>query len=237
MLETDDPSPGDKGGHSFESGSAKSVTTYAAGLIREDILSGFLEPGSKLKIGALRERYDIGTTPVREALNLLTSDGLVERVDQRGFRVAVISKAEFSELLKTRCWLEERALAESIANGDQAWEEALVLSHHHLSRFPRSRGDTGFNANPEWEAKHKRFHVALISACGSAILLRYCEQLYDQNIRYRMVAGLSAYPSRHISEEHEAILNAALDRDSEKAVSLLTTHYQRTGRFLEERLS
>ncbi|WP_323794591.1 GntR family transcriptional regulator [Nisaea sp.] len=214
-----------------------SITALAANRIRADILSGFLEPGRKLKISELSERYDVGATPVREALSLLTSDALVERIDQRGFRVALVSKAEFGELLKTRCWLEERALSESIANGDQAWEEALVLAHHHLSRFPRSRGDDGFEANPEWEVRHKRFHIALISACGSSILLRYCEQLYDQNIRYRMIAGTSAYPSRHISEEHEAILNASLDRNVDEAVLLLINHYEKTGRFLEERLS
>ncbi|WP_420402362.1 GntR family transcriptional regulator [Nisaea sp.] len=213
-----------------------STTALTANRIRADILSGFLEPGRKLKIGDLSMRYDVGATPVREALSLLTSDALVERIDQRGFRVAVVSRSEFGELLKTRCWLEERALSESLAHGDQAWEEALVLAHHHMSRFPRSRGAEGFEANPEWEVRHKRFHMALISACGSSILLRYCEQLYDQNVRYRMIAGPSAYPSRHINEEHEAILNAALDRDADTAVSLLISHYEKTGRFLEERL-
>ena len=216
---------------------APSITAQTAGRIRADILSGVWEPGTKLKINDLCERYDVGTTPVREALSLLTSDCLVDRVDQRGFRVAIISKAEFSELLKTRCWLEERALRESIANGGQAWEEALVVAHHHLSRFPRSRETGGFDANPEWEIRHKTFHVALISACGSSILLRYCQQLYDQNIRYRMVAGVLAYPSRKINDEHEAIFAAALDRKVDEAVSLLITHYERTGRFLEERLS
>lgn len=214
-----------------------SATASAAQRIRADILAGVWAPGTKLKISDICARYGVGTTPAREALSLLTSDALVERVDQRGFRVAIVSKAEFNELLKTRCWLEERALTESIAHGDRAWEEALVLAHHHLSRFPRSRDTGGFDANPEWEIRHKRFHMALIAACESSILLRYCQQLYDQNIRYRMIAGVSAYPSRQISDEHEAILSAALDRDADRAVSLMITHYERTGRFLEQRLS
>lgn len=213
-----------------------SLTAQTAGRIRADILNGAWKPGTKLKISDLCTRYGVGTTPVREALSLLTSDNLVERVDQRGFRVAVVSKAEFSELLKTRCWLEKRALEESILHGDRAWEEALVIAHHHLARFPRSREGGDFDANPEWEIRHKTFHTALISACGSSILLRYCDQLYDQNIRYRMISGISAYPSRRIGEEHEAIMSAALDRDADVAVSRLISHYESTGRFLEERL-
>lgn len=216
---------------------ATSLTALTAARIRADILSGSWAPGTKLKISDLCARYEAGATPVREALSLLTSDALVERVDQRGFRVAKISRAEFSEVLKTRCWLEERALREAIAHGRRDWEEALVLAHHHLSRFPRSRESGGFDANPQWEVRHKTFHMALIAACGSAILLRYCDQLYDQNIRYRMIAGVSAYPSRRISDEHDAILNATLDRQPDAAVALLVAHYERTGRFLEERLS
>lgn len=217
--------------------SAPSITAQTAARIRADILSGTWAPGSKLKISDLCARYETGATPVREALSLLTSDTLVDRVDQRGFRVAVISKAEFIEVLKTRCWLEERALREAIAHGGQPWEDALVLAHHHLSRFPRSRESGGFDANPQWEVRHKTFHMALIAACGSSILLRYCDQLYDQNIRYRMIAGVSAYPTRQINAEHEAILNATLDRQADAAVDLLVAHYQRTGRFLEDRLS
>lgn len=216
---------------------ATSITAQTAARIRADILSGAWAPGTKLKIGDLCARYTVGATPVREALSLLTSDTLVDRVDQRGFRVAVISKAEFGEVLKTRCWLEERALREAIARGGQAWEDALVLAHHHLARCPRSRENEGFGVSPEWEVRHKAFHMALIAACGSSILLRYCDQLYDQNIRYRMIAGVSAYPSRQINDEHQAILNATLDRQSDDAVDLLVAHYERTGRFLEERLS
>ncbi|MGI9492376.1 MAG: GntR family transcriptional regulator, partial [Geminicoccaceae bacterium] len=59
----------------------------------------------------LRQAYGSGSSPIREALSLLTSDGLVERVDQRGFRVSLVSAETFDELLTTRCWLEERALA------------------------------------------------------------------------------------------------------------------------------
>lgn len=209
-----------------------SLTLQAYRRLREDILSGALLPASRLKIEALMTRHEMGATPIREALSLLTSDGLVERLDNRGFRVAAVSRADFEELLKTRCWLEGRALAESIAAGDAIWEEQIVLALHRLSRTPRTADEGATLADPHWEELHKAFHRALISACGSSILLRFCDQLYDRNIRYRQLAGLRSYPGRNIGTEHQAIAEAALDRDPEVAVQRLTQHYEQTGRFL-----
>ncbi len=65
----------------------------------------------------LMETYQTGQTPLREALNRLTSDGLVEVREQRGFYVRDISRAELAELTKTRCWVESLALRE-IHGGD-----------------------------------------------------------------------------------------------------------------------
>lgn len=216
---------------------AESLTSRAYAQLRAAIIAGDLAPGRKLKIDELRQLYGYGGSPIREALSLLTSDGLVSRFEQRGFNVAEVSRREFSELLKTRCWLEERALRESIAHGGKEWEERVILAQHWLSREPRTRNDGGaFLANETWEVRHKEFHTALISACGSSILLRICDQLYDQNIRYRMLSGPAAYPSRNVADEHAAIMQATLDRDADLAVAKLVEHYNKTGAFLAERL-
>ncbi|MGI9491593.1 MAG: GntR family transcriptional regulator [Geminicoccaceae bacterium] len=214
-----------------------SVTAQVYDRARADILTGVLEPGQKLKIDELRQVYGSGSSPIREALSLLTSDGLVERVDQRGFRVALVSAEAFDELLTTRCWLEERALTESIERGGKDWEERVVLAEYHLSRTERSISKNAFVANQDWERRHKDFHMALISASGSSILLNFCNQLYDQKVRYRHVAGKVAYPKRNITKEHQAIMQAALDRDAEGAVAGLVKHYRATGAFLAKGLA
>ena len=215
----------------------ESMTSRAYARLRSDIISGKLQPGRKLKIEELRRAYDVGTSPIREALSLLTSDHFVERIDQRGFRVAEVSDAEFSELLKTRCWLEDRALRESIANGGAAWEEKVVLANHRLSRIPRSESRDHFVANADWETAHKQFHMALISQCGSSMLLKFCNQLYEQNIRYRQLSGSKAYPARDIAQEHGAICDAALARDADLACQRLISHYERTSRFVKDQLA
>lgn len=220
-----------------DSTGSESMTSRAYMRLREDIISGVLEPGRKLKIEELRRRYDVGSSPIREALSLLTSDHFVERIDQRGFRVSEVSAEEFEELLKTRCWLEERALRESIANGSTEWEERVVLANYRLSRIPRSADSDHFVANREWELQHKHFHMTLISACGSSMLLKFCDQLYDQNVRYRQLSGTKAYPERDIAEEHNAICDSVLARDADLAAELLVNHYRRTSNFLSDDLS
>lgn len=215
----------------------ETLTSRAYAAVRRDIISGRLQPGAKLKIEELRDRYDAGASPIREALSLLSSDGLVDRIEQRGFRVADISKDEFTDILKVRCWLEERALREAIENGDAAWEENLVLAAFRLSKEPRSTGaGSNFVANAKWEVRHKAYHRALISACQSPTLLAYCDQLYDQNVRYRNLAGALSYPDRDPADEHEAILEATLKRDANAAVSELLDHYRTTGAFLADLL-
>ena len=217
-----------------DNGGPESITSRAYAQLRSDIMSGRLQPGRKLKIEELRKLYDVGTSPIREALSLLTSDKFVERIDQRGFRVATVSLSDFDELLKTRCWLEERALRESIANGDNRWEEQVVLATYRLSRVPRSEAEDHFVANAEWEARHKHFHMTLISASGSSILFKFCDQLYDQNIRYRQLSGSTAFPARDVNTEHGAICDAVLARDADLAAELLIAHYENTGIFLRE---
>ncbi|MBL4666947.1 MAG: GntR family transcriptional regulator [Sneathiella sp.] len=177
-----------------------------------------------------------GASPVREALSLLTSDQLVERIDQRGFRVSLINLKTFEELLKTRCWLEERALRESIGSNDVNWEERLILAHHRLKRAARSVDKNNFVLDTNWEELHKKFHMTLLSACGSSILIKICEQLYDQNKRYRNIAGTNVTPKRDVTGEHDAIIQHVLDKDADKATVELIQHYKKTGELLAQQL-
>ncbi len=202
--------------------------------IRRDILTGTLSPKKKLRTDELRELYEAGNSPIREALNRLSSDGFVVREEQRGFHVASVSKVELQELVKTRCWIEETALRQSIMNGDTDWEEQLVLAYHRLVRVPRFGDDANYARNPKWDGLHRAFHMALISACGSRWLMGFCEQLNDQSDRYRQLAVAASFPARDPKEEHAAIYEAAIDRDADKAVSLLCAHYQRTAAIIEK---
>ena len=190
------------------------------------IVTGELMPGEKLKIEELREMLDTGASPIREALSLLTSDQLVERIDNRGFRTAGTSPENFQEILNLRCALEDMALRGSIGNATVQWEEEVVLSHHRMTRSARDDADT-------FEEHHKTFHMSLLANSASPVLLRFCSQLYDLNIRYRYLAGRSlGYQKRDVASEHEGILQAAINRDADLASERLQNHYRQTGAFL-----
>jgi DNA-binding GntR family transcriptional regulator len=205
-----------------------SATQMAYNAIRRMIVTAELPPGEKLKIESLKDILQTGASPIREALSLLTSDQLVERIDQRGFRSAPVSQANFTEILTLRCALEDMALRQSIANADQDWEEKLVLVHHRLTRANPSDGAL-------FEDLHKTFHMTLLGKCDSPILQRYCSQLYDLNVRYRYLAGRSLnYKRRDVSREHQGILDATIARDTDLASKRLLDHYQQTGTFLQD---
>src|SRR5258708_21115722 len=151
----------------LEGGPSAAITRTSAIFerLRREIIQGTLLPGEKLRIEVLRTRYNVGGTPLREAMNRLSTEGLVTQSDQRGFRVTPVSADELLELTRTRCWINEVALRESIARGGRDWEEHVLLSLHRLSRIPIVVDNS--RMNPDWSELHRVFHAALLAVCGS----------------------------------------------------------------------
>lgn len=196
--------------------------------MRLDILDGKLKAGEKLTMHRLQERYEVGNSPIREALNRLIPDGLVEQQDRKGFYVQKLSRADLSEITKMRCWLGDIGIRESIRLGDLEWEESVILAHHRLKREPRFQDDEKLKSNRHWEHLHESFHQALLSACESTWLMVYSKNLLDLSERYRRNDLEVDYEPRNAQSEHDAILAATLDRDASKASELLQKHFQMT---------
>lgn len=198
--------------------------------LRREIIQGVLLPGEKLRIEVLRTRYKVGGTPLREALNRLSTEGLVTQSEQRGFRVTPVSADELLELTRTRCWINEIALRESIGRGDRAWEERVLLSFHRLSRVPVV---VDSRMNPEFSELHRVFHGALLAGCGSRWLMDFNDLLFDCAERYRnLIAVLGDDNARDVLGEHRAITEAAIERKTALAIGLLNDHYEKTSRAL-----
>lgn len=204
--------------------------------LRSDIIWGKLAPGAPLRSDELRQAYDIGISPLREALARLVSERIVTSTGQRGFRVAPIGKKDVIDVTETRVIIETAALKRSIENGDVAWESALVAAHHAFSRsrIPTSQGpDAEF-----WAARHRALHLALLVACGSEWQLHLAALFFDQAERFRISAIRipESTSGRDPAKEHQEIVTAALDRDSKRAVGLLEQHYRSTMRLVLETL-
>lgn len=201
-------------------------------LIRRDILQGILLPDEKMRIESVSDRYKIGSVPVREALNRLSAEGLVKRKKQRGFFVAPLELDDLEELVKTRIWAEKKALCESISQGDDAWEDELILSYHGLVRVARKlKPGSEREISEAWDVRHKEFHLLMLKPCGSIWLKEFCSLMMDQAVRYRNISmNINSSNARRegASDEHKAILESVLARDEALACRQLEEHYLAT---------
>jgi len=204
--------------------------------LRNDIIQGTLIPGSKLKIDLLRGEYDVGATPVREALSRLTSSGFVITEGQRGFRVAPVSIEDLTDITEMRITLELKALRKSILTGGDDWESNVVASYYQLSKLEKL--DISKNLD-QWDERNQAFHSSLISECSSKWLMHFYNILYDQHRRYRNISLSDRGDKRDVHSEHKRIYEAALERDADTACKETESHIRltanRTKQILEKK--
>ena len=192
--------------------------------IRADIVCGRLPPGERLTLDRMRDAYEASVGTLRENLNRLSSEGLIVADGSRGFQVTPISAANLREVAAMRCLLESHALRDSFEAGDMEWEGSVVAAHHKLASMEQ-RMKTGAHAQAQaWKRYDREFHHALISACGSQVLLETHAVIYDRYLRYQMVAAV--YRGNVAAGEHRRLLDCALKRDWKGAQATLTKHVQ-----------
>lgn len=202
--------------------------------LREDIVTGRLRPGERLRTETLRQRYDVGGSPVREALMRLEAEGLVVLEENKGFRVAEVSREQLDDLTATRIEIEAIALRKSIEIGGVEWEANLVSAMHFLASVSREPNDAPPERNANWLAYHREFHRALVAGCRSPMLLDIRERLFDLAERYVALSISTKGDSRDHEAEHKALMTAALERDVERAIRLNTEHIERTTEKLKQ---
>ncbi len=196
--------------------------------IRHDIIDGTLEPGSRLRIERLRERYGVGSSTIREALSLLLSDALVTSEGQKGFTVSPISLEDLEDLSRVRILLEAEALTDSIENGTDEWEAGIVAAYHRLSKVQERVDRHEEGALEEWELRNREFHQALTACCGSSWITYMLDVLNRHSERYRRIALVDETKPRRVDDEHRALMEAALDRDAELIRKISADHIQKT---------
>jgi DNA-binding GntR family transcriptional regulator len=200
----------------------ESVGDSAYRRIRTDLIFGTLEPGQKLKLEKMSVAYGTSVSTLRETLNRLCSEGFVVAEGQRGFEVASISAGEFQQIAELRELLEDHALEQSFKAGDLDWEARVVSAHHKLAVMERSMLAGDKSRAESWKQCDWQFHRALISACGSQVLLDAHAAVYDKYLRYQMIAVV--FRGEIAAVEHRQLMEAALRRDAKAACKVLHTH-------------
>jgi DNA-binding GntR family transcriptional regulator len=218
---------------------ATTLSEVAYQRLRADIVAGVLDAGKPLRLEALRQRYGLSFSPLREALMRLQSERLVLSTALRGFSVAPLSREEMKDATETRILIESEALRRSMRDGDDDWEAGIVASFHALGlqveRQSRNSGEMDPADMRAMEERHQQFHRALIAHCGSPRLMELADQLYVETQRYRLpslIGRVAGTPPRDVAAEHQQIMDATLRR-SDDAVRYLAEHYRRTADIIE----
>lgn len=189
--------------------------------IRSDIIFGRLQPDQKLRLEALKERYGVSISTLREILSRLSSEGFVVAEGRRGFEVAPVSATDLRELAELRVLLESHAIEQSFERGDTEWEGRVVSAHHKLAVVEQRMGSSK-RENALWKRYDEEFHQALISDCGSKALMEAHRRVFDRYFRYPMIWA----DRRGIQpiKQHRQLMECALARDSKRAKAILRVH-------------
>lgn len=209
-------------------GMQKQVSTVGSNTyekIKHDIIFGELAPGSKLKLDALKGRYEASVSTLRETLSRLASNGFVSAEEQRGFFVTPVSKEDLIEIANLRILLECYALKTSVENGDTDWEGNLVAAYHKLHLMEKRMLSGDHSEKELWKRYDWEFHQAMIQACESENLLALHSILYDKYLRYQML--VLTYRGKEAVAEHKAMFDAALARNATQAQKILEEHIRR----------
>jgi DNA-binding GntR family transcriptional regulator len=202
----------------------ESIGENAYRRMRADIIFGRAKPGQKLKLERLKDTYGASVSTLREILNRLSSEGLVVAEGQRGFEVSPVSAANLQEVAALRLLLETHALRDSFAAGDMEWEGRVVAAHHKLASMEKIMDEGDRSRTEDWKRYDWEFHQALISACGSRVLMETHAAVFDKYLRYQMIA--LSFRGDVAAREHAALRDCALGRDAEAASAILKTHIE-----------
>ena len=203
-------------------GGHRTLAERAFATLHEAIVTGVLAPGERLPIEELAEVLEMSPMPIREALRLLDSVGLVENIPHRGARVTELSIDDLREVYEARLALEPLAVRHAAENftKENAERATEALSAHVKAYKQRDPGLV-------WST-HTAFHFALYDAANSRWMSRLIHPLWETSERYRfaMLPVRQNLDKRRL--EHERILQACIDHDPDVAVRELHNHLART---------
>lgn len=227
MLESNGQSVGDTDAAVLVTAPVKPPTSsrFVAAQLREAILRGSIAPGTHLRQTQLAREFGVSTTPVREAFQLLQSEGIVESDPHRGVVVRRPSAADVAEDYEIRCELECFAAAKALPN----------LTDRHLAELDALEDQMeAVSTEEQYVELNQRFHDTLYRAsgqerlCALIVNLRASSSAYVYHRSYMLRLGQeerNEYLHR-LWSEHREILTACRARDCDRLVATLRAHIE-----------
>lgn len=198
--------------------------------LREAIIDGSLKPGERVMEVQLAEKLGVSRTPVREAIRKLELEGLLIMVPRKGAYVADVSFKDVLDVLEIRASLE--GLAASLAAEKMTEEEVQILQM-------KSREFSKCVENDDVQGmihKDSEFHDIILKSARNAKLLNIIEGLRDQVQRFRVVYFTEFNKSSYLTQEHQRVLEAISNRDSEVAQKYAQQHIENIKNYIISRM-
>ncbi|MCA3596198.1 MAG: GntR family transcriptional regulator [Methylobacterium sp.] len=186
--------------------------------IRDLIRSGELEPNSRVNELELAERFGISRTPLREAIKILATEGMLELLPNRGARVAAVNEAEIDEMLEVIAGLEANA-ARLLAMRISDSEIADIAELHEVMLEAYEKRDEA-----HYFTLNRQIHEAMMRAAKNATLAQLYAGLSSRIQRFRYAAHKTPEQWRRAIDEHEDMLRLMIERDGEKLAALMERH-------------
>ncbi len=185
--------------------------------LRQQIITGALSAGEKLRQDHIAKSFDTSHVPVREALLRLQAHGLAHSEPRRGMRVSVLDPAEIREVIEMRVALEPLALQQAAQN----------MSPTDLDRIEAARiACDDAETMPEWEARNRAFHRAILTPCGLPRLLHTIDDLHIASARHLFAHWRPKWTQR-VDKDHLSIVQALKRKDTGAATAILIRHIRR----------
>ncbi len=195
---------------------------FAYQTLRDGIMRCEIAPGERIVIDEVARRLRVSTIPVREALHLLQSEGLVLNVPHVGATVAPITRESIVDvfvLLEGLGTVATRLVAEKASPGDFGLLEAMVADMDDALEEAR---------HEDWAALNTRFHLAISALPGLPMLRDMAERVLDRWLRVRRFyfSGVLIHRIEQAQREHHEMLQAMRERDFDRLRALVHKHNQ-----------
>ncbi|MDF2521380.1 MAG: GntR family transcriptional regulator [Clostridia bacterium] len=200
-------------------------------ILREDIISQRIKCGEKLTLKSLQERFDISSTPIREAIKRLSQEGLIDHITNIGGKVVDISEKDIIEIYDFCSILDVAALKLALSSDK---EDELI---RHLRECIEQQEASLKQGNIEDFKLHSDdFHD---------ILYKYADnsKLYDASLRIRSLFSILTNRYQNfinaetvVFKEHKSIYEAIRDKAYDKAIALMENHFEHAKNYLIENI-
>lgn len=217
---------------------SRSITHKIYSDLRNELVTCKLRPGDKLRTSDLRERLGVSLSVVREALSRLVSESLVVADPQRGFKAAPMSATDLRQLSETTKGVEAMCIRSALAAADSDWEARLQHACELVEKAPLTDKKRSKTLSRSLINAHENFHEVLLSPTPNVWQMRLRAQLQTHAERYRYLC-IPLVPAQEFTEAktgHADITRAAIARDTELTIRLVTEQFERNVEYLANAL-